>query len=258
MLIPWFLGLIAFIWYAAARRSASSRVELVMLSIPIYLISGVAVYIPVILIATLADKAGPTVLFFVFIKLAAIAGEVRISIAILRWHMRRQELRHEILLKNEQLIRPPTVRTAVKLLSTYLGTSIICGIVLIFFESKDSMALFEVIPSLGFASISAALIYMIWKGENWARVTYLILGIFNVFSVFVLLYATPQEITDNPAKLMIGIMIGIFPNIFLATGLVFLFKRNSSNWFKSLKKLSVNLAQQTCVGDGEEHAAPNT
>ncbi len=99
MLIPWILGLIGVIWYATTRRSVPSREGLVALSIPIYLVAGVIVYIAFILIAVGLSRASTDpdglLSLIAILKLAALGGEIAISIAVLRWLVRRKTMRSE-------------------------------------------------------------------------------------------------------------------------------------------------------------------
>lgn len=99
MLIPWILGLIGVIWYAATRRSVPRRAGLVALSIPIYLVAGVVVYIAVILIVVGLSRASTDpnglLLLIALLKLGALGGEIAISIAVLRWLVRRKTMRSE-------------------------------------------------------------------------------------------------------------------------------------------------------------------
>lgn len=107
MLIPWVIGLIIVIWYAATRWSYSeatnvndklklSRVGLIALTIPIYLVAGIVIYIALILIAMVLS---PEPTFILLLKLAAIGGEVALSISFLRWLVERRILRNETMVE---------------------------------------------------------------------------------------------------------------------------------------------------------------
>jgi FtsH-binding integral membrane protein len=71
-------------------------------------------------------------------------------------------------------------------------------------------------------------IYMIGKGKNWARITLLVLFILGIpFSVLPLL----QSLAANP----ISGLLGITQIVIQIVVLVFLFQKQSSDWFRQAK-----------------------
>jgi len=85
-------------------------------------------------------------------------------------------------------------------------------------------------------------IYMIGKGRNWARITFLVLFIIGIpFAILPLL----QSLAANP----ISGLLGIGQTVIQVIALVFLFQKPSSAWFKEMKAQRL-LAQQGTPADG--------
>ena len=71
-------------------------------------------------------------------------------------------------------------------------------------------------------------IFMIGKGRNWARITFLVLFIVGTpLSVLPLM----QSLGANP----ISGLLGIVQTIIQIVALVFLFQKPSSDWFREMK-----------------------
>ena len=71
-------------------------------------------------------------------------------------------------------------------------------------------------------------IFMIGKGRNWARITFLVLFIIGTpFSVLPLM----QSLAANP----ISGLLGIVQIIIQIVAIVFLFQKPSSDWFRGIK-----------------------
>jgi len=71
-------------------------------------------------------------------------------------------------------------------------------------------------------------IFMIGKGRNWARITFLVFFIISIpFAAFPLM----QSVGANPISGRIGIIIIIIQIV----ALVFLFQKLSSDWFREMK-----------------------
>jgi len=124
-----------------------------------------------------------------------------------------------------QTSRPENVGSAVKLLYMTLGISILTGIMEASnFSQMGSPAFlmfitFFVLGSMWF------FIYMIGKGCNWARITYLVLSIVGI--PFYIL-AELQNLAANP----ISRLLGIGSTVCSIIALVLLFQKPSSDWFK--------------------------
>ena len=137
-------------------------------------------------------------------------------------------------MNKEKKGRPDKVSTAV----TLLWVTIAIGIVGSIMEFPSSL---EVATAQGFGlgfiifttfftlAILAFFIFMIGKGKNWARITFLVLFIIGIpFAVFPLF----QSLLTSP----ISGILGIGQTILQIIALVLLFQKPSSDWFKSVKK----------------------
>ena len=84
-------------------------------------------------------------------------------------------------------------------------------------------------------------IYMIGKGKNWARISFLVLFIIGVpLSILPMI----QSLAHSPFSAILGLAQAVIQIV----ALVFLFQSDSSAWFKSMK--SAKTAQQTSGADG--------
>jgi hypothetical protein len=91
-------------------------------------------------------------------------------------------------------------------------------------------------PTFAVASMGATvgtlilLIYMIWNGRNWARITFLVLFIICTLLWFSIIQ-TLQILTVTPISGLVdigGIVIQII-------ALIFLFQKPSSDWFREMR-----------------------
>ena len=143
---------------------------------------------------------------------------------------------------NEQLVQPSKVATAVKLLYATLGIGMIRSII----ESSrhaeaSSVALFLFGTLFSLVTI-AFFIYMISKGKNWARITFLVLCILGIP------LAISPMIQSLSHNLFSGVL-GILQVIMQIIGLVLLFHGSSSKWFKAMKILKKENGQQINTAD---------
>lgn len=128
-----------------------------------------------------------------------------------------------------QLLQPPKVAIAVKLLYATLGIGIIRSII----ESgrlaeKASMPFILVVQFITFGSLWF-FIYMMGKGRNWARITFLVIFILGVpLSILPMI----QSLTHNPVS---GVL-GLGQVVMQVVALVFLFQGEASSWFKANKQ----------------------
>ena len=127
--------------------------------------------------------------------------------------------------------RPDKVSTAL----TLLWITIAVGVVRSFMEFSNTL---ESVSAQGFGlgfvifttfftlAILAFFIFMIGKGKNWARITFLVLFIIGIpFAVLPLF----QSLLTNPFS---GIL-GIGQTILQIVAIVFLFQKPASDWFKA-------------------------
>ena len=134
----------------------------------------------------------------------------------------------------QQKSRPDKVSAAL----TLLWITITVGVIRSVMEFSNSL---EVANAQGFGSgfvifiifftlvFLAFFIFKIGKGKNWARITFLVLSITGIpFAVLPLF----KSLLTNP----ISGILGIGQTILEIIALVFLFQKQSSDWFKSMKK----------------------
>lgn len=130
--------------------------------------------------------------------------------------------------------KPDSVSTALIL----LWISIAIGVIRSVMEFSNSLGLatasgfgsgYVIFVTLFTFAFIAFFIYMIGKGKNWARITFLVLFIIGIpFSVLPAIYS----LITNP----VSGMLGAGQTILQLIALVFLFQKPSSDWFKSMKK----------------------
>ena len=120
---------------------------------------------------------------------------------------------------------PIKIASAVRL----LWISLIFGIIRSVFEIAKVEEVIGIIIGVGIAlpiiSIVALLIYMIGKGRNWARITYLVLFIVG-FALGV--PALVISVFTNP----LFTVLRLGETILTGIGLILLFRSTSSNWFQ--------------------------
>ena len=120
---------------------------------------------------------------------------------------------------------PIKIASAVRL----LWISLIFGIIRSVFEIAKVEEVIGIIIGVGIAlpiiSIVALLIYMIGKGRNWARITYLVLFIVG-FALGV--PALVISVFTNP----LFTVLRLGETILTGIGLYLLFRSTSSNWFQ--------------------------
>lgn len=129
--------------------------------------------------------------------------------------------------------RPDKVSTAITLLWILIAASVISSIFnfssLLEITNASGLGLGWLIFTLYFSFFLTA--FFIWKisqGRNWARITYLVFFILGVlFTIYD--YLTSEVSTFS-------IILGIAGIIVQIIALIFLFQKQSSDWFKSKKK----------------------
>ena len=134
----------------------------------------------------------------------------------------------EIGQNQENKTRPDKVSTAVKL----LYSTLVIGVVRLILEASTiaQTAPLGFIIFIGFFTLatSAFFMYMIGKGRNWARITFLVFVIIGIpLSILPLL----QSFATSPISGILGIGQAVLQII----ALVFLFQKPSSDWFKLMK-----------------------
>jgi len=138
--------------------------------------------------------------------------------------------------------RPANVGTAVKLLYITLGIGVVRSIMEASTTAKVASPGFVMFITFFVLGIMWFFIYMIGKGRNWARITFLVLFIIGIpFAILPLL----QSLAANP----ISGLLGIGQTVIQVIALVFLFQKPSSAWFKEMKAQRL-LAQQGTPADG--------
>ena len=143
------------------------------------------------------------------------------------------------MLNSEQLTRPSKVAAAVTLMYASIVIWIIrCILITPYLLERRLM----VSPFIIMSFILAILLfftYMTGKGKNWARIT--ILAIFILRILFSIVYFCVPEsrsiimelFSDHPPSSVIG-LLEFCLNF---AGLLLLFQRDSSTWFRGIEKL---------------------
>ena len=127
-----------------------------------------------------------------------------------------------------QSTRPYKVTTAVKLLYITLGIGVLRGIMESSTQAEVTSPAFVMFIAFFVLVVMWLFIFMIGKGRNWARITFLVLFIVGTpFSVLPLM----QSLGANP----ISGLLGIVQTIIQIVALVFLFQKPSSDWFREMK-----------------------
>jgi len=129
--------------------------------------------------------------------------------------------------------RPDKVSTAITLLWVMIAVGVISSIFnfsnSLEIANASGLGLWWLIFTLYFSLLFLA--FLIWKigqGKNWARITYLVLFILGVpMTIYGYLTSAINTFT---------IILGLAGMIVHVVVLVFLFQKQSSDWFKSMKK----------------------
>lgn len=125
--------------------------------------------------------------------------------------------------------KPPKIKHAVLMLWISLGLGVVRSVWEIPAQSAQSSLGFVVFVMAFTFVFIGFFIWMIDKGKNWARITFLVLFILGVpLSILPLL----QSLAYAPISGLIGIAQVVLQTI----AVIFLFLKDSSAWFKLLKK----------------------
>lgn len=141
-----------------------------------------------------------------------------------------------------ELTKPRKVNTAVNLLYASLGIGVInSGLMpseLDEFSSSGSV-LIDAFFTLGLLWFMA---YMIGKGKNWARITFLVFFIMGFpLSIVVLpMYLSLLSLSYTP--IILGILNLVQTGMQLIA-MVFLFQGESSAWFKAIKQSNAHMTE---------------
>lgn len=122
--------------------------------------------------------------------------------------------------------RPPKVVLAIKLLYLVVGIGIVRTVMTVMRHADVRSPNLLIFTKLFIYVGSLFLIYQLGKGKNWAR-----LSLAGLFAVSIPLTILPafESISHNP----IHTSLGFLQLALYIVGLVFLFHKNSSNWFDS-------------------------
>ncbi len=131
-------------------------------------------------------------------------------------------------MEQNQTTRPPRVGTAVKLLYITLGIGVLRSIMDSSMYAEMAPPAFVMLITFFVLGVMGFFIFMIGKGRNWARITFLVFFIIGIpFAAFPLM----QSVGANP----ISGRIGVVQIIIQIVALVFLFQKLSSDWFRDMK-----------------------
>ena len=131
-------------------------------------------------------------------------------------------------MEQNQTTRPSKIGTAVTLLYIGAGVGILNAILYpsLLIKGKPLTVYTIICLAIGFG-IGLLLIFMIGKGRNWARITFLVL--------FILSQPATVSLTMRESAHLISLLLGIAHGIISIVALVFLFQRPSSEWFREMK-----------------------
>jgi len=131
-------------------------------------------------------------------------------------------------MEQNQTTRPPRVGTAVILLYITLGIGVLRSIMGASMYTEVASPAFVTLITFFVLGVMGFFIFMIGKGRNWARITFLVFFIISIpFAALPLM----QSVGANP----ISGRIGIIQIIIHIVALVFLFQKLSSDWFRDMK-----------------------
>ena len=122
--------------------------------------------------------------------------------------------------------RPNAVNRAVMLLWVALGIGVLRGLIRdLRHADVRSLGVGELI-TLGLWALSVFLIVQVWKGRHWARITWIV-----IFCLAVPLGILPlfQSVTYFP----VANGLGIAQTLVWLAGIVLMFQRDASTWFRS-------------------------
>ena len=124
--------------------------------------------------------------------------------------------------------RPERVSQAIKLFYLTIGIGIVRGILETARLAKTAPIGFILFIAMLTFAIMIGLIYMAGKGRNWARNILLVLFLIGFpFSIMPLL----QSLASN----LFSGLLGIAQAALQAIALIFLFRKDSSEWFRKTK-----------------------
>lgn len=130
---------------------------------------------------------------------------------------------------HNQTIRPEKVGAAVTLLYITLGIGVLRSIMEASLHAKLVSPAFVLFVMFVIFGTMWLFIYLIGRGRNWARITFLVLFIIGIpLSVRPLL----QTLAASP----ISGLLGIAQTTIQVVALVFLFQNPSSEWFRAMKE----------------------
>ena len=141
-----------------------------------------------------------------------------------------------------QLARPRKVNTALNLLYASLGIGVISsGLFPIELNGASSFgsALIDSLFTFFIFGLMLLLYYMIGKGKNWARITFLVFFIMGLpLSIIIL----PMYLSLSDTPIIPGILSLVQTGMDLVA-LVFLFQGESSAWFKAIKQSNAHITE---------------
>ena len=95
--------------------------------------------------------------------------------------------------------RPRVVTVAVWMLWIEVALSSLSALLRMQYSSDTVVVVYVLIGAVLLQGLSALLIYKIWKGRNWARITYLVLTLLALLSWIQMAAAIPNGVKFVPA-----------------------------------------------------------
>jgi hypothetical protein len=122
--------------------------------------------------------------------------------------------------------RPKVISRAVALLWVALGIGVLRGVIrYIRHADVRSLGLGELI-TLGLWVLSVFLIVQVWKGRHWARIAWIV---FFCLAVPIGILPLFESVTYFP----VANGLGIAQSLVWLAGIVLMFQRDASKWFRS-------------------------
>jgi hypothetical protein len=124
---------------------------------------------------------------------------------------------------------PAQVRWAVNLLYSTLGIGVVRSVMEVSRLARDASAGFVIFVTIAVFAVTWFFIYMIGRGKNWSRITYLVMFIFGIpLAVQPLMRSLESEVVSG--------VLGILQTTIQAVALALLFKAPASTWFRQSRR----------------------
>jgi CDP-diglyceride synthetase len=111
-------------------------------------------------------------------------------------------------------------------------TSIVVGLTAIYFNNRENdSSVTKIISPIIFVSLIGFILYKIFAGKNWARITLLVLMVLG-------LLALPYALIIYFQSSHLSFSLVIFQVILACAAMIILYERRCDDWFEMKKQLS--------------------